>query len=303
MSSSNIRACCRVDRMPHIHYASRTSHSVKQAILCTSKKHQEPFGEIDFNHPDRPRYLPTRRHSVKVCSKLQKHRRKSSPPSSSSNGRGDVFCRIPVEELDQQGVFAVRDVIVAERPIYEFVPTDTDTTFTRGSHRSKKSLQKKRHIPPSKRVATSSKPRAKSALDDWSTFLDVLLPSLCVSDQLDAALDSSSCSRASSRRKKLNSKSSKSSVHSRSGRSSVGACFSSHVALRLSSDVVRSNSVNEYRHQPPSTPTRQLHGSVSVAPVVYPIARYPFHLNNMYLVEQRRLSLREHLTFRPVPAE
>ena len=287
---------------------------MKEAILCRQTR-QEPFGEIDANHLyHRPRYLSStrRRHSVKV-SKLPNTRRKlRSDPPLSEDDSGDVFCRIPVEELDQQGVFAVRDVIVAERPIYEF-PTDANT-HTGSSRREpfarrlKKSNHKKLHSSPHKRAVASSavcESPAQSALDDWSQFLDVLLPSLCVSNQLEGPIHSSGCSssKASSKRKKVKSTRSYSDARSVS---SLGACFSSHHGVgrilvdggAVSRDDMSRRRNGERRHPPPS-PT----GLYVPAPVVYPIARYPSRLNNKYLVEQRRLSLREHLTFRPVPAE
>ena len=268
--------------MPHqVNHVSHTGAALRGAIRCR-KNDQQPFCEIDENHLHRSRLLPARRHSVKVC-KFQIPRRKYDLPSSTEI---DVFCTIPVEESERQGVFAVRDVIVAERPIYEFSSeTDTDTLVSL-TDREKKSTHLQHSLPNKQSCAEG---QATGALEDWSQFLDLLLPNLCATDQFKVPNHSNE-TRAAAHGKNIITKSKhKIDVNCKSN---SGACFKSKL---VSHDDSQTPGAGARRRQPPS-PTRQ-----SLSPVVYPIARYPSHLNSMHLVEQRRLSLREHLTFRPVP--
>lgn len=266
--------------MPSIH-VSHPNMSLREAILCR-RKHQQPFDEIDENHLYRSGKKPTRRKSGKV-GKLHSPRQKKDPPAWDET---DVFCKIPVEELDQQGVFSVRDVIVADRPLYEFIPA-ADRRKMASTRRKNKQTQRV-HNCENKRVAPEVETGTGSALDDWSNFLDLLLPNLCVAEQQEYF------PRASSGFK-TNAKPNKS--IGVNGRESVGASFNNQNPS-FDEGLHNVHNVHEHRRRAPS-PMRQ----VTPPPVVYPIARYPSRLNNRHLVELRRLSLRKHLTFRPVQAE
>ena len=285
------------------------------AILCRRK--QQPFDEIDDGNHCRLFYSSRSRKNDKkqVKTSKQQRRHNNSQPK-------DIFCSIPVEDLDQQGVFAVRDVLVTEKPLYEFPPKNERNLVTteeeRVAERPRPELLRHRTLrrrkqqvqsisrPPqtSRNARNDSGDTFENSLTDWSNFLDILLPNLCVADE-----DLKKSSR-------IHRSSPVSSAHAmvaspnntRVGASSCGSPGSSSATPSSSSSfnhkhrtttfqkVEQHRSPNRHHAPPPASNSSQS----SSPSVVYPIAKYPSQLNNRHLVEQRRLSLREHLTFRPV---
>jgi len=249
--------------------------SRKGAVLCRKPQPQQPFVELNGNQ-----------HSSSHYSRKPFTANKNPPRNLRYRGethcdKNDIFCQIPVEDLDQQGVFAVRDVLVTEKPLYIPPPAEDKSRPT--------SSRQRVSAAHNQRKTTK---QTESSLDDWSKFLDLLLPSLCSTDQ-GPQQSTKSVKTASTKPKKT--------MTEAKSCGSDGPSFYGTKILTKSFDD-RDNNMDTYgnrgRQQPP--PSYVSAGS-SPPPVVYPIAKYPSRLNNRHLVEQRRLSLRQHLTFRPVP--
>lgn len=261
-------------RMPSLLVAN-PSLPLRRTILCR-KKQQHPFVEIDGNHR---RLHPHSRTRLKASNKRQSNHNYQNPQ--------DAFCSIPVEDLDQQGVFAVRDVLITEKPIYEF-PQESSKR-TPGRKKQQESIQ---HPPIHKRKEKTNEDAKESAITDWSNFLDLLLPSLCFVDEETSNSKTASANNAAIKPKTL---------------PEANSCESIGPSTFNHQNQLRCNRAHRFlderrrcrRRQPPLSPREE--GSSPACTVVYPIAKYPSPLNNRHLVEQRRLSLRAHLTFRPVP--
>lgn len=221
----------------------------------------------------------------------------------------DVFS---TKHSTMQGVYAIRDVLVREAlspPFYDFPSNDEmAASSSSGEERTLKRLSRRRTQSKNSDVASrrypgSTKQETLNGKSDWCV-LDSLFTKLCgVSDHYG---EENRCPRNGY--KKISRE-----------RSTFDRVVSRAVMSPIVKKVSKDFSSTSDRRTPPIrslrsggshtfTPPRIQINQKPIIPspvspttvVVYPIAKYTAKLNCSELVEQRRLSLRHHLTFKPV---
>jgi hypothetical protein len=213
-----------------------------------------------------------------------------------------------------QGVYAIRDVMIREAlspPFYDF-PSSTDeiaASSSSGEERTsnrqpRRRTQTKSSNVPGRKYPGSVKQKNFHGKSDWCV-LDSLFTKLCgVTDYYG---EENRCPR-NGYNKISRERSTFDRVASRAAMSPIvkkaSKDISSSTSDRRTPPIKTSRSGGSHTFTPPRIQINQKPITPSpVSPatvVVYPIAKYSAKLNCSELVEQRRLSLRQHLTFKPV---
>lgn len=267
-----------------------------------AKKQEEPFYEIDDNRL----YFRT---------------------TGATPKKGDFFSTAaPLK--DDRGVFATRDVLVrsaASPPLYDFPKQPPLTGFSnspiiRPSTESSSRNQRQHHIA---RQARISAPRvtasSNQSTSDWS-ILDELFSTLCgvqECGQEDYYMEHRRNTRRQSRKQRESVSQAAEVAFESPLMTSTTAAAGLDSGRRLTLKRTRpkkkkksSSSRSSTRQQDEKRVPPQLlkEASMSVehnikspsSVLVYPIVKYRDNLDSKELVEQRRRSLREHLTFQPL---